>query len=154
MNKSVENIIDLFTEVRQSTMKRLRAVPEGKENWRIAEGKMSIADIAHHLIELDKWTMEKLKNPALRAIDGVVNAVVINSRKDYENLLEELNRILEDKILAVKNLTYWDLEKKIFDDRFGKEVNIWFVIMRGNIDHEIHHRGELAAYLQFLNVGA
>lgn len=134
-------------------MKRLRAVPEGKENWRMAEEKMSIADIAHHLIDSDRWTMEKLKNPDIKAIDGVVNAVVIKSRKEYENLLSELEEILNTKILAIKNMTYWELDKKIYDDRFGKEVNLWFVILRGNIDHEIHHRGELAAYIQFLEKG-
>ena len=153
MNKPVENIIELFTEVRKSTMKRLRALPEGKENWRVAEDKMSIADIVHHLIELDRWTIEKLSNEKLKAIDGVVDAVQINSRDDYNKLLNELDGMLNEKILAIKNLTYWDLEKKISDDRFDNDVSVWFVIMRGNVDHEIHHRGELAAYLQCIEKG-
>ncbi len=151
MNKTAENIIDLFKTVRSSSLKRFKLVPQGKENWRIAEDKMSIADIAHHLIELDKWTIEKLKNPELKAIDGVVNAVSIANRNEYDKLLNDFENILEGKILAVKNMTYWEFDKKIYDDRFNKEVSLWYVILRGNIDHEIHHRGQISAYLQMIS---
>ncbi|MBU1095317.1 MAG: hypothetical protein KKB34_02450 [Bacteroidetes bacterium] len=154
MNKSAENIISLFNEVRLSSLKRFYAIPEGKENWRISEGKMSIADIAHHLIESDKWTIKKIKSPEIKSINGAANVITITSRKQYSNLLQELENILQSKILAVKNLNYWDYDKTIYDDRFQKEVNLWFMIMCGNVDHEIHHRGQISAYLQFLTSGS
>ena len=30
----------------------------------------------------------------------------------------------------------------------GKEVSVWWIIVRGNLDldHEIHHRGQLSSY--------
>jgi uncharacterized damage-inducible protein DinB len=37
------------------------------------------------------------------------------------------------------------------DSRFG-EVTVWWVIVRGNLDHEIHHRGFIGAYLKMLGV--
>jgi uncharacterized damage-inducible protein DinB len=40
---------------------------------------------------------------------------------------------------------------KIYDDRFDKDVSIEWIILRGNLDHEIHHRGQLAVYLRTLN---
>lgn len=154
MNKTAENIITLFNEVRLSSLKRFYAVPEGKENWRISEDKMSFADIAHHLIESDKWTIKKIKSPEIKSIHGAANVITITSRDQYSNLLQELENILKSKILAVKNLNYWDYDKTIYDDRFEKEVNLWFMIMRGNVDHEIHHRGQISAYLQFLSSGS
>ena len=30
----------------------------------------------------------------------------------------------------------------------GKEVSVWWIIVRGNLDHEIHHRGQLSSYLR------
>lgn len=39
----------------------------------------------------------------------------------------------------------------IFDKRFGKKVTIWWIIIRGNLDHEIHHRGQLSVYLKLLS---
>ena len=26
----------------------------------------------------------------------------------------------------------------------GQEVSVWWIIVRGNLDHEIHHRGQLS----------
>lgn len=152
MNKTAENIINLFNDVRASSLKRFRLVPEGKENWRITDNKMRITDIVQHLIECDKWMIEKLKNPDLKAIDGVVDSVIISAREEYEDLLNELEEILQPKILAVKNLTYWEFDKIIPDDRFDKKVNIWYSIVRGNIDHEVHHLGQISAYLQIMKL--
>jgi len=39
---------------------------------------------------------------------------------------------------------------KLWDDRFCNLVRIEWIIFRGNIDHEIHHRGQVAAYLPVL----
>ncbi|MBN1301648.1 MAG: hypothetical protein JW995_10575 [Melioribacteraceae bacterium] len=120
------------------------------ENWRINDDKMSIADIAYHLLESDNWTIQKIKNPGLKSMVASANIVNIVSREEYDDILNRLEKILGEKILAVKNFTLWDFDKMIYDDRFGKEVNLWFMIMRGNIDHEIHHRGQLSAYLQLI----
>ena len=38
----------------------------------------------------------------------------------------------------------------IYDDRYNDMVSIEWVILRGNLDHEIHHRGQIAAYLRVL----
>jgi uncharacterized damage-inducible protein DinB len=32
-----------------------------------------------------------------------------------------------------------------------KEVTIWWIIVRGNLDHETHHRGQLSVYLKPLS---
>lgn len=149
----VENIVELFKTVRESTLKRLALVPDGREDWRIAEGKMSIGDIVQHLIDCDYWMIEKIRNTGLKAIDGVVNAVQVNSRDDFNNLVDNLKIALDNKIEFVKVLSPSDLQIEMFDDRFDKEVSIWWIIMRGNIDHEVHHRGQLSAYLQMINSG-
>src|SRR3989304_3624847 len=41
--------------VRESTLKRARAVPDGFENWRIDDEGMSFADQVRHLIDADRW---------------------------------------------------------------------------------------------------
>lgn len=151
MIQQIQNIVDYATAVRESSFKRLRAVAEGYENWKPAEGKMSIADILVHLIESDKWLMKKLEVRDLEPINGVVDAVKINNRDEYEKLLDEFSDLLNKKLLMIKNMSLFDLDKKMYDSRFNGEVTIWWIIMRGNIDHEIHHRGQLAAYLQLIN---
>jgi hypothetical protein len=52
-------LIDFCKTVRDSTLKRLKVVPEGYENWRISKKSLSFAEIAKHLIESDDWTIKK-----------------------------------------------------------------------------------------------
>lgn len=42
----------------------------------------------------------------------------------------------------------------MFDQRFGGEVSVWWIVMRGNLEHESHHRGQVAAYVRALEDGA
>ena len=147
----IENIIELARAVRESTLKRLALVPVGFEDWRLDGDKMSIADTVKHLVDSDYWMIEKIREPGLKAIDGVVNAVQIKSPEDYNRLLEKLDKAFNSKIEFLESLSNEDLVIEMYDDRFGKDVSVWWIIMRGNLDHEIHHRGQLSAYLQMIN---
>ena len=54
MGSAAQPLLATFSNsVRNSTMKRLRRVPEGAENWAPFEGGMSFADLAYHIIECD-----------------------------------------------------------------------------------------------------
>ena len=65
---SNEILTDFCKAVRNSTLKRLRVVPEGYENWRISKNALSFAEIAKHLIEIDEWTINKINDPAIESI--------------------------------------------------------------------------------------
>ena len=60
-----ENLAEFAKAVRDSTIKRLKQVPAGKENWRITPDAMSFAEIAYHLIEADEWLIKKIENQDL-----------------------------------------------------------------------------------------
>ena len=143
-------LIKFSTAVRQSTIKRLVIVPGGYENWKISKGALSFAQIAQHIIDLDYWTLEKIKNPTLKSIETQNVEDLVCTRKEYENLILKLKESLEVKLKFIASLTDEDLEGKIYDDRFDEEVSITWIILRGNLDHEIHHRGQIAAYLRAL----
>ena len=145
-----ELLIHFCKAVRGSTIKRLEMVPEGYENWKVSPGALSFAEITKHLIDLDDWLVEKIKNPEIRSIE-TESAVIKNcDRREFKMLLKNLQEILERKIQFINTLNDEKLKAKIFDDRFDSEVSIAWIILRGNIDHEIHHRGQIAAYLRVL----
>ncbi len=133
-------------------MKRLRRVPPGQENWRIAPGAMSVADLAQHLVDTDEWLFKKIEVKTLDPIVGYTGAVEITDRADYLALLDALIRTGAQRCALLESLTEDQLDEKIFDARFGGEVSLWWIIVRGNLDHEIHHRGQLAAYLRAMDV--
>jgi uncharacterized damage-inducible protein DinB len=150
MRSEIENIIDLAKAVRQSSIKRLVLTPQGYENWSISPNALSIAEIVHHLIEADNWLLEKLINPNTQSFKASKGHVQIDTRDSYRLLIAKLEQCLVNKISFLETITPIQLEEKIPDDRFGGNASRWWVIVRGNIDHEIHHRGQLAAYLRVL----
>jgi uncharacterized damage-inducible protein DinB len=140
-----------FSEaVRESSLKRLRVVPDGYENWRPAPKAMSFADIAQHLINADNWLFKMLDLKNLIPIVGKPGLVEVTHRSQYLKLLDELRQTGVHRSQLLKSITPDQLSEMIFDHRYGKEVSVWWIIVRGNLDHEIHHRGQIATYLRIL----
>jgi len=140
-----------FSEVvRESSLKRLRLVPEKTENWRPALKAMSFADIAQHLINADNWLFKMLDLKNLKPIVGEPGLVEVTHRDQYLKLLDELRQTGVHRSQLLESITPDQLSEMIFDHRYGKEVIVWWIIVRGNLDHEIHHRGQIATYLRIL----
>jgi 8-oxo-dGTP pyrophosphatase MutT (NUDIX family)/uncharacterized damage-inducible protein DinB len=136
--------------VRKSSLKRLEDVPPGFENWRVRPDAMSLADMAHHLLEADRWLFAKLKDTTLKSMVGRAGEAGQVSSPEYWRLLDELRGGAEERAALLAGLSDLELASTIPDERFGGEVTVWWVIIRGNLDHEAHHRGQLAAFLQVL----
>ncbi len=146
-----KRLAEFSQAVRESTLKRLRLVPEGYENWRISSKAMSFADMAQHLIDADSWLFEKLKIKNLKAMTGQPNLVEITDRNQYDVLLDELEKIGDRRSSMLDKITDEELSEMIYDDRFDGEVSAWWIITRGCLDHEIHHRGQISAYLRAID---
>ena len=121
--------------VRGSTMERLRAVPEGRENWRLSPNAMSFADLAAHLIDTDHWLFQKLEDPTLAPILGQAHTTHITDRAAYDTLLTTLEALGERRATLLESLSDDALATLLHDARFGGEVPIWWIIVRGNLDH-------------------
>lgn len=147
----VDELIDFSLVVRQSSVKRFKLVPEGKENFRYKEGKMSISDLAQHLIDCDhdlfKRISEKIDVPA----EGNAGAIHIESREQYEQLIQQLSDLGEERANFIRKLSEVQFEEKILDNRFGGMKSGLWIILRGNLDHEIHHRGQLSILLNLVS---
>jgi uncharacterized damage-inducible protein DinB len=148
-----ELLIAFCKAVRDSTLKRLKIVPEGFENWRISKNSLSLAEIAQHLLDSDDWTINKIKDPTIKSILAEKGSIEDCSRDEFNTVISALEESLENKIKFIDSLDKEKMKSKIYDDRFNDEVSIEWIILRGNIDHEIHHRGQIAAYLRALEDG-
>ncbi len=151
MNRSETNqLAELSLAIRESTLKRLRLVPEGRENWRPSPEAMSFADIAVHLIDADTWLFRKLADNSLRSTQGRAGMIEIGDRNEFDEIIAKLRRTGDERAAVLDRLSDAQLAQRMHDDRFGGEVSAWWIIVRGNLDHEAHHRGQIAAYLQML----
>jgi len=146
--------IELLTEfcksVRGSTVKRLEIVPEGYENWKVSLNALSFAEIAKHIIDLDNWLFEKIRNPNTKSIETETAIIKYCNSKEYKELINNLKEILHKKIDLFNTFDEDKLKVKIFDDAYNSEVSLAYLILRRNIDHEIHHRGQITTYLRVL----
>lgn len=145
-----EMLIDFCKAVRESTLKRLKIVPAGYQNWRISKGALTFAEIAQHLIKSDDWTIQKIKDPTIKSILPEKGLLDDCSKEEFYLLISKLEKSLERKIKFINTLDEEKMESKIYDDRFNDEVSVMWIILRGNLDHEIHHRGQIATYLRVL----
>jgi uncharacterized damage-inducible protein DinB len=146
-----ERLAELSRAIRESSLKRLRRVPAGRENWRPSAGALSISEIARHLLAADEWLFAKLGEPTLRGMVARVGDGGDIDRDGYLGALAALAASGERRARLVAGLDDEALDAPIEDDRFGGTVTVWWVVVRGNLDHEAHHRGQLAAYLRALD---
>ena len=146
-----QKLAELSRAVRESTLKRLRLVPAGLEDWRPGAAAMSFADVAHHLLEADAWLFRKLDDPSLASMVGSVGEAGTVNAGTLRALLSKLEQSGERRAALLDAMSSDDLERSIHDDRFGGDVTVWWAIVRGNLDHETHHRGQIASYLRTLN---
>ena len=134
--------------IRESTLRRLRRVPAGHENFRIGKRSMSFADTARHLVEADEWLFAKLRTRDLPPMSGQPGLAQVGSRSEYLALLDRLEETGRTRHELVGGMTDEQLAEQVHDARFGGEVSVWWLILRGNLDHETHHRGWIAACLR------
>lgn len=144
-----QRLAEFSKAVRESTLKRLKLVPPGKENWRVSPEAMSFADTARHLIECDQWLFKKLADKELPHSDGKAVEEIPVSRQEFEKYLADLQRLGIERAEKLAKITDDQFAEPMHDNRFGM-VTLWWIIVRGNLDHEAHHRGQLVAYLRVM----
>ena len=145
-----QRLAELSTAVRESTLKRLRRVPQNHAHWRPLKDTMSFADVAYHLLQADRWLDKKLDDPGLLGMTGHTGDARHVNQDDYEALLGMLEESGEQRAAMLQALSATELETTMYDDRFNRRVTVWWLVMRGTLDHEIHHRGQIAVYLRLL----
>ncbi len=123
-NTEASRLAELATAVRQSTMKRLRAVSSGHENWRPTQDSLSFADVAQHLIDADEWLFAKLTSPQVASMKAVAGSVVIETRSQYDWLLDRLGQLGTERAQLLATLSEAELERSIPDDRFGGTATV------------------------------
>ena len=150
MSSEVLRLSEFARAVRGSTLKRFVQVPGGSENWQPTEGALSFADLAQHLVDADEWLLTKLVNPQLAGMKAIAGTARVADRAGFLAILERLRVCGEKRCEAIPGLSNAALDTLVFDDRFGRQVSLWWVIVRGNLEHEAHHRGQVASYLRIL----
>jgi uncharacterized damage-inducible protein DinB len=133
-------------EVRESTLRRFAQVQPEDWRWRPRADLLSFADLLKHLIDADHWLFDRLDGGP--PSEGVVIAPGDGDQVDGENALAELARLGVEKSRRISALPERDLCGRRFDLQRRGQVDLIQLVLRCNLDHEIHHRGGLQLRLR------
>jgi len=138
--------------VRESTLKRLRAVPAGYENWRLDKDSMSVADLAQHIIDCDHALIDAYQTKSLGPNLGMAYSVDIKKEDDMQKLIDVLEGTKNKRAIFIEGLEQKEYVKIIKAERkSGEEQMTLELLIYKMLDHEIHHRGQLAVYLKTID---
>ena len=73
-----------------------------------------------------------------------------HDRMEYEKLLDSLDESGKTRATLIRTLSSPEFARTVYDPRAGHDVTVWWLIVRGNLDHEIHHRGQLSLLLNLV----
>lgn len=144
----------LIAELKQESAKNktmLERIPDLKLSWKPHEKSMTIGRLGMHIAELPNWITRSLTSESHEIGTGAYSP---NIPKTHAQILAEFDSQLDTAIGHLKNATddtlakNWKVTKgdKLIYDMSRAEV------IRRQMNHIIHHRGQLSVFLRLLDV--
>jgi uncharacterized damage-inducible protein DinB len=133
------------------TKKILERVPADKLAWKPHEKSMTLGRLAMHIAELPGWVKSTLETEGFDFGKSAYKPVIPASR---DEIMQEFERSLAKALEGLGRATEEQLDVTWTATR-GDQV-VFAVPRRGmirnNLGHIIHHRGQLSVYLRLLGV--
>ena len=132
-----------------TTRRLLERVPGEKGDWKPHPKSFSIAHLAQLVARMPGWVTHTMRKTELDLASGQPY-----SNETTATLLAEFDRNVKEAratLAAAKDADFtapWSLKR-------GSQVLFTLprvVVMRQNINHLVHHRGQLSVYLRLLDV--
>lgn len=139
-------LIAYFDRIRERTMRVVACVPPERIDWTYKEGKFTFGDVMRHLASIERWmfTENAMGRPSRypghgRELADGYDAVVAYMKAMHGESMEILGTLTEE-----------DLKRRTMTPG-GAELAVgkW---LRGMIEHEAHHRGQLYLYCSMLDI--
>ncbi|MGB5666299.1 MAG: DinB family protein, partial [Maribacter sp.] len=67
----------------------------------------------------------------------------------YQAMLKKLGEFQKKRHSVIRSLDNSMINKEITDEK-GEKMTLWWFLMRQVLEHEVYHRGQIAAYLKVL----
>ncbi len=151
--KETEMLAELKEEIRGRTRTMLDKIPPDRLDWSPVEGALTLGQLLRHIwkseqgiCKLARGNWEYLEK---RLPEGLF--AVLGDVEDLESELKNMEEAHREAVNLIRSLSEEELNKEYFNEKFNigrtARENI-----RGLIEHEAHHRGQIALYLRILRV--
>ena len=143
---TVAPFLDYFEKVRARTMRLAACIPPDKLEWRCAEGKFTPGDLARHIAATERYVFAESVAGGRNRYSGCGRELA----DGYDRVIQFMEQMHSESMKIFSQLSDDDLQKKCASAE-GTPITTW-KLLRSMVEHEIHHRGELYAYLGLLGV--
>ena len=147
MIQNIPSFIKYFEGIRRRTLHFIEAVPTDKLDWSPAAGEFTFADLIRHITAAEMMFVNAV---LLGRWQYAGHTSTLLAQRD--TLLADLNNIHTEAMTQLSDLA----DTALNEDRpslDGPMVKTWRLLM-AMIEHEIHHRSQLAMYLTLIHVPA
>lgn len=147
MIQSTADFIKYFDSVRRRTLNYIRVIPSDRLDWVPKEGEFTCADIIRHIAVTEKMFVRV-------ALEGCwkYEGHELEKKQSLDELVALLDANHTEAMEKLKQLSDQDL----YEPRYGPKgeghpLKAWRWLM-AMVEHEIHHRSQLAVYLSLMGV--
>ena len=144
MIKDINSFIQYFDGIRRRTLNFAKAIPADRIDWSPHEDAFTCGDILRHLAAVETITIHTVVHDHWQAYPGHEKSLA----GDPEEIIQYLETNHVDSMGKLRKLpdAALDLPRP---DINGRPVKAWRLLM-SVIEHEVHHRSQLASYLEMM----
>jgi len=145
MLHSVESFVGYFEGIRRRTLNYVRVLPEDRLGWAPRAGEFTCGEIVMHLAAAERMFVGAVVDGRWRYAghahdpQASLGALIAELEAGHAAAIERLRGMPDDQLLALR---------PTLD---GPETKAWRLLM-AMVEHEIHHRSQLAVYLTTMGV--
>jgi uncharacterized damage-inducible protein DinB len=143
---TVQSFLDYFRKIRERTMRVVACIPHDKVEWRAAPGKFTLGDLARHIAATERNVFAECACGGRNRYAGC-GCELADGRDAIVRFMEQMH---SQSMEMLGQLSDAQLQQKC-QSAEGAPMTRW-KLLRSMVEHEVHHRGELYAYLGLLGV--
>ena len=146
--RTIQPFLHYLDSVHERTLRVARCIPPDMIEWSYAPGKFTLGDLLRHLAVAERYMWAE-------TLQGRPSRYTSHGREladGQEAVLAFLERLHAESREIFARLSDADLQGKCTTPG-GAEISVW-KWLRAMLEHEIHHRGQIYAYLGILGIPA
>lgn len=147
MISSVTAFAEYWQRIHTRTREMVAAIPEDRLDWRPTEGEFSVAELVRHIASTRRMNVVSatLGEGLYPGHDDRFGT----SRRDLLHYLDASHAEVSNRLAGMRDD---DLAEPRLSNQSGP-YPAWNILM-AMVEHEVHHRGQLAMYLTLLGIEA
>lgn len=144
--RNFETFVDYYGKVRARTRRLYELIPDDRLDWSPRPGMFGFADLFRHLAAIERFMYAENARGEPSRYSGCGPELA----RGPEEVLRFFDRCHAESLEIFRGLGPGDLENKCRTPA-GASITLW-KWLRLLPEHEIHHRGQIYAYLSILEV--